>query len=509
MSGAVMQQTNGTAGSSKRGGSRFTVAILGGGFAGAALAAQLLRKADPNLSVVLIERGPGRGRGLAYSTQCAGHLLNVPAQDMSVFADDAEHFLRWARLHFDSGAKPTDYLPRKVYGEYVESLLAECSALYGNRLEWLQDEAEAVGVSSGDQGGDVEAEIELRSGRKVFADKVVLALGNFLPADLRLPGKSGGKSGGESGGKSEESPRYVRNPWAANALEGIPAAGSVLLIGSGLTSVDVAISLRAREFHGPIHVLSRHGLLPQTHQPVTPWQPVWDEKSPRTVRGLMRLVRTHVHAAEMQGVDWRAVMESLRPHVQQIWKSLPLPEQRRFVRHLRAYWDVHRHRVAPEIGRLLTAQLADGQIHVHAGRIAHYQETADKVDVTYYGRKSGMPIPISKTLQVDRVINCTGPEADCRRVASPLLSDLLRRNLVRPDPLALGLDTTKDGAVIDAEGVPSKVLYALGPIRKGNLWETIAVPEIRVQASDLAVLFADYQRTREQMMPSVPAPAYG
>jgi len=486
-----MQRANVTRGS---GGNRFTVAIIGGGFAGASLAAQLLRKADPNLSVVLIERGLCRGRGVAYSTQCAGHLLNVRAKNMSAFPDDPEHFLRWARVTFDSAAKPTDYLPRKVYGEYVECLLAECFELHGNQLEWLQDEAEAVSVCSRNQAGETEAEIELRSGRKIFADKVVLALGNFPPVDLRLPGKS----------TSEASSRCVRNPWAAEALEGVPADGSVLLIGSGLTSVDVAISLRAREFHGPIHILSRHGLLPQTHKPVTPWQQVWDENAPRTIRGLLRLVRTHVHAAEMKRVDWRAVIESLRPHVQQIWKSLPLPEQRRFVRHLRAYWDVHRHRVAPEIGRLLTAQLSDGRIQPHAGRITHYHETADKVDVTYRDRKSGTP----KTLHVDRVINCTGPEADCRRVASPLLTDLLRQNLVRPDPLSLGLDTTEEGALIDAEGVSSNLLYALGPLRKGRLWETIAVPEIRVQASELAALISADQKMRDHVMPAVPAPAY-
>ena len=142
------------------------------------------------------------------------------------------------------------------------------------------------------------------------------------------------------------------------------------------------------------------------------------------------------------------MIESLRPRVQEIWKSLPLPEQRRLLRHVRAYWDAHRHRVAPEIGSLLAAQLADGRIQAHTGRITHYHETADKVDVTYRDRKSELP----KTLQVDRVINCTGPEADCRRLESPLLSDLLRRNLVRPDALSLGLDTTKDGALIDVEG---------------------------------------------------------
>jgi uncharacterized NAD(P)/FAD-binding protein YdhS len=444
----------------------FKIAIIGGGFSGACLAAQLLRSGDLSASVILIERAAGSpGRGVAYGTKCIGHLLNVPVQKMSAVADDPTHFLRWAQLHYESSVQPGQYLPRSVYGRYVESILREASEQQRGRFEWKQDEAISITPIDG------KAEISLRSGRRIVADKVVLALGNFPPADPKFPGRA------------KCSPRYVSNPWSPNALEGIGQEKSVLLVGSGLTSVDVVITLRAGGFDGTIHMLSRHGLLPQVHRPAEPRSASWDNTSPRTARGLLRLVRKQVHEAATQNVDWRAVIDSLRPFSQAIWRSLPQQEQGRFLRHVRAYWDAHRHRVAPQIGEMLVSEANAGRMQVHAGRITEYCESADGVELTYRNRGNGE----SKKLLVGRVINCTGPDSDCRRMNDPLLNDLLRKNLVRPDPLFMGLDTAQDGALIDAHGVTSNFLYTLGPFRKGNLWETTAVPEIRGQAAELAL----------------------
>jgi len=442
----------------------FTIAIIGGGFSGATLAAQLLRAGNQSVTVVLIERTGCPGRGVAYSTRCEKHLLNVPAQNMSAYADDPDHFLRWARLHYDFDVQPGDFLPRRSYGQYVESILQKVRGGHTAAFEWRQDEAISVSRASG------RAEISLRSGNRVMADKVILALGNFPPGDPRLPGRQ------------ERSPRYVSNGWAESALDRIGGDKSVLLIGSGLTSVDVAISLRARKFEGKIHILSRHGLLPQEHKPNLPLSAFWNDLLPCTARGWLHLVRAQVREAQEHHSDWRTVIDSLRPITQQIWQSLPLQEQSRFLRHLRSYWDVHRHRVAPEIGALLASELRDYRIEVHAGRVTEYRETPEHVEVTYRDRKKGE----FRKLQVDRVINCTGPDVDCRRVTDPLLKHLINQKLVRPDPLFLGLDTAQNGAVINAYGIPSDFLYTLGPLRKGNLWETIAVPEIRVQVAELA-----------------------
>lgn len=444
--------------------SQFTVAIIGGGFSGTTLAAQLVRRSGGNVSVVLIERAARLGRGVAYGTPCEEHLLNVPASKMTAFPDDPEHFLRWAGSNHDPNVRPGDFLPRLVYGRYVESLLKQEIERHPGQLENVQDEAVSL-----TRVGDT-AEIGLRSGRTVFADKVVLALGNFPPGDPRLPGRT------------PHSQRYVSNPWKPSALGDVAQDKSVLLIGSGLTSVDAAITLRRRGFRGTIHILSRRGQLPQTHKATTVWPPFWDGESPRTVRGLLRLIRTQVEAAEKTGSGWRAVVDSLRPFTQEIWRSLSFKERRRFLRHVRPYWDVHRHRVAPVIGDRLASEIQDGQIEVHAGRIKAYAEDVDGVDVSYRDRKSERV----QRLRVDRVMNCTGPESDCRKLDDPLLADLVRQELVQPDPLFLGVDVSRDGALIDAHGAASNLLYAIGPIRKGSLWESIAVPELRVQVSELS-----------------------
>ena len=444
----------------------FSIAIIGGGFTGAVLAAQLLRNSGGRVSVALIEKGTRLGRGVAYGTACAEHLLNVRARNMSAYPDDPGHFLRWAQANYDLRAKPDDYLPRQLYGRYVASLLQEEIHRYPGRLEHVQDEAFSLA-----QIGD-KAEVRLRSGKTLFAGRIVLALGNFPPGDPRLSGMT------------VDSQRYVSDPWAAGALTAVAQDKKVLLVGSGLTSVDVAITLWKQGFAGTIHTLSRRGLLPQSHRATNAWPPFWDEKSPRTARGLLRLIRTQVEAAETQGSGWRAVIESLRPFTQEIWRALPREEQRRFLRHARPYWEVHRHRVAPEIGSLLAAQMRNGQMETHAGRVTQYCEDGDGVDLTYRDRKTGE----LAALRVDRVINCTGPEADCRRINNPLLTDLLRQKLVRPDPLFLGLDTSDYGAVIDGRDEPSDFLYAVGPSRKGSLWESTAVPEIRDQVAELATL---------------------
>ena len=443
-----------------------TVAIIGGGFSGAMLAVQLLRGAEGNIHIVLIEPDPLPGRGVAYRTQFHSHLLNVRAKNMSAYPDAPDHFVKWAQQNYSMFVTPDDFLPRPLYGQYIHSEFQTARRSHPGRLRCIPDEAVCLA-----RLGDV-TEIGLASGHVVVADKLVLAFGHFPPGDLPFLNQT------------PSSPRYVANPWSANIALHANRDKSVLLIGSGLTSVDVAIELRARGFEGTIHMLSRRGLLPQSHQATAPFPPFWSDNSPRTVRGLLRLIRLQVKSAEAHGSDWRAVIDSLRPVTQKIWQTLPTVEQRRFLRHLRSYWDVHRHRVAEQIGDELSRQLQSGEIQMHAGRITEYKEDDAGLEVAYRDRNSGQ---VTKLL-VDRVINCTGPDSDYRRVASPLLKDLMNKGLARPDELSLGLAVSDDGAVLDEQDTPSEFLYALGPLRKGRLWETIAVPELRVQVAELAKL---------------------
>jgi uncharacterized NAD(P)/FAD-binding protein YdhS len=444
---------------------KIAVAIIGGGFSGAILAAQLLRRSDPSFSVVVIEKGESVGRGLAYGTHCRSLLLNVRARNMSAFAEDPHHFLRWAQSNYRPATEPGSFLPRAVYGHYVQAVLNEAAQSAGTpRLQWIRDEALTLSPTDG------ATEIRLRSGRRLLAARVVLALGNFPPGDPL------------ASWHAENGSRYSRNPWAAETFEGAEGLGSVLLVGSGLTSVDVAIQLRAQGCRGTIHVLSRHGLLPQPHKATDACPPFWNDSSPKNVRGLLRLVREQVRQARRQGVEWQSVFDSLRPLVPRIWQSLPEPERRRFLRHVQPYWEVHRHRAAPQIAKSIADQISGGQIQVHAGRITDYVEVERGVKVIYRDRKSGTPT----SLLVDRVINCTGPESDCRRLKNPLMSALLYNGQARPDPLFLGLDVSLDGALIGSDGVISESLYAVGPARKGSLWESTAVPELREQIHRLA-----------------------
>ena len=445
-----------------------TIAIVGGGFTGATLAAQWLRHGRESVSVVLIDPRDYPGRGVAYGTQYGWHLLNVMARDMSALDEDPEHFLRWAQANYDSGVGPESFLPRRVYGQYITGLLRETSRLHPGRFFFKNDEA--VSVEEVERGGVVR----LRSGERVRADKIVLALGNFPPSDPNLPGRT------------LQGVRYIPYAWSAAALDGITQDREVLLLGSGLTALDQVLALRAREFRGTIHLLSRHGLLPQPHQNAAPWPAFWNEESPRTSRGLLRLVRQQVRLAQRSGGDWRGVIEALRPSTSRMWQSLPVIEKRRFLRHLRPFWEIHRHRAAPEIDRLIGYQLRSGETRVHAGRILRYEEGDSGVAVTYRQRGTGA----HRHLFVDRVINCTGPETDCKKLNSPLLKQLRKEGLIRPDPLSLGLDVDVTGALLNEQGRASDFLYAIGPPRKGALWETTAVPEIRVQIRELVHMLA-------------------
>ena len=439
---------------------------MGGGFSGTMLAVHLLRQPS-SLSVAVMDRGSLPGRGLAYSSPHKFHLLNVPAGEMSAFPDVPDDFLRWARIHFDAGMRERSFPPRSLYGTYVGDLLEKARfEAGGERFQWMYDRALSLRHSR--RGLAVQTE----HGREILARVVVLATGNFPPANPRVPGLG-------TLGRA-----YFQFPWSPKALEDIPPTSSVLLLGSGLTSLDFIMALKSKGFRGTIHVLSRKGLFPHARRqvrPLEPWPVFWNEKSPRTVRGLLRLIRSQIRSAAQEGIDWRAVIDSLRPVTQAIWQSLPIQEKKRFLRHARAFWDVHRHRVAPEIADLLADMRAEGQVRLHTGVLIRYSNCHDGAEIEYWDRESRS----EKILRVARVINCTGSESDRRRIDDSLITSLFVQGLARPDPLFLGLDVDEIGRVIDHKGAVSRCLYAIGPPRKGFLWETTSVYEIRQQAVEM------------------------
>ncbi len=467
------------------------VVIVGGGFSGTVLAAHLLRRL-PALSVALVDNGSAPGRGVAYGAKYRCYLLNVPAGGMSALPDEPDHFLRWVQANYDSSAQTTDFLPRALYGRYVGELLQEAVDRSAGNFRCFRGEATSLVPDRS------RFNVHLSDGTALVTETVVLAVGNFPPSNLNVAGLS------------DRCARYAPYPWSPAALENVPKNGRVLLIGSGLTSVDIALSLKSEGFSGRIHILSRRGLLPQPHQPEKPWPQFWNEQSPRTTRGLLRLVRAQLRAASHAGCDWRPVIDALRPVTQQVWQSLPLDERRRFLRHVRPYWDANRHRMASEVGAAIAGLLHDGQATLHAGRITSYRESSDCAEIAFRDRKTHA----ERLLRVDRVINCAGPETDYRRMDAPLIKSILAQRLARPDALFLGLDVDAHGALIDSRGNPSPSLFAIGPARKGLLWETTAVPELRVQASQLAALLARHfashtedEDQRERQDPEPPEPS--
>lgn len=442
------------------------IAIIGGGFSGAMVATHLLRRSTGLLTITLIESRPHLGRGIAYSTDHECHLLNVPAGRMSAFPDDPKHFTRWLP-HWD-GYGVGYFAPRNLYGTYIQAVLetAITQAPTSTRLERIT--SEAVALFPEDSG----ATIHLRNGQTVSADRVVLALGNFPPSDPEIADRS-----------FYQSQRYISHPWVPAAWDHLEPTAPVLLIGSGLTMVDLVLALKAQDHQGIIHVISRHGWLPQSHRGCATYPTfLTATETPATVRVLLRRVRQEVGRAAVAGYDWRTVIDALRPETQALWQALSLAERRRLLRHVRSYWEVHRHRAAPEAAAAIEQLRQSGQLHCHAGRICAYREQEDGVWVTYRPRQGHT----LSSLQVSRVINCTGPDSDYRKLQQPLVLNLLASGLIRPDPLCLGLDTDAEGRLLNAQGGASSFLYTLGPPCKGRLWETTAVPEIRGQAQALA-----------------------
>ena len=462
----------------------YDVVIVGAGFSGSLTAVHLLTAppAEQELpTVALVEKELSAfGRGVAYGTPCSRHLLNVPAGKMGAFPDQLDHFLRWLEAHpeqtaavgldhVDAGA----FVPRVLYGQYVASLLDEAAARAGGRLRRIAGEVVDLDPLASATG---PVRVELADGRALRAGRVVLALGTFPPGDPRL-----------RDARFHRSPRYLYSPWSAETHERLAAPGDALILGSGLTGLDLLLTLQNRKREGTLHVLSRHGLFPRPHRAgLSPWPAfLRTGELPKTVRGLFRLVREQLAQAAATGADWRAVIDSLRPFTQEFWRDLSHVERGRFLRHLRARWEPHRHRAAPEVLAVKDALEGSGALVCHAGRIERIAEVDDgtALEVTFRPRSADGQ---REKLRVGYVVNCTGPECNYHRLGDPLVASLFARGLARPDALMLGLDVAADGALCDVDGVPDARLFTLGSPRKGGLMETTAVPELRIQARDLA-----------------------
>lgn len=416
------------------------------------LAARLV---EEGRRVVLIERGERPGLGVAYSTSHDSHLLNVRSGRMSARAGRPNDFIDWLAREHPALANPDGFAPRRIYGDYVRARLEAGRAAAGERLKILR--AEAVAID--DQG------VVLADGGRVEASDIVLATGNPPPRTAR----------------ADQDPRLViSDPWAPGALDAVRPSDQVLIVGTGLTMVDVMLMLEDRGWLGRALAISRRGLLPRPHdvdQPAVAPRP--SEPGPLSRR--LAAGRRH---AEAEG--WGVMMDRLRSLNACLWQGLDLTERRRFLRHFRPWWDVHRHRIALEPARRIEALLAEDRLVVRAGRLEGLQVRGGGVEARWRPRGQG-------TVQVaraDRLIDCTGPGHDPARSPNPLIRHLVDSGRARPDPLGLGLDVDAEGRLIDAEGRASDHLLVLGPPALAAFWETVAVPDIRERIENLVVRLA-------------------
>jgi hydroxyacylglutathione hydrolase len=438
-----------------------TIAIIGGGVSGALTAFHLVRQ-EAQARVILIDQRPDFGLGLAYSTPSLRHLLNVPAGKISALPDQPDHFLNWLRKNHDPAATEKTFAPRAVFGRYIQSLLRSTSSLE-------QEIATVVDVRPHGSG----AVLRLDNGCELRADVVVLATGNFDPA--LLPGITKGAA---------DSGLYRHNAWMAETYEGLDPEATVALIGTGLTGVDVVLRLRELGHRGRIIAASRHGIFPNRHDDYAPLgSSAIPLDTPATCVAYLRAL----HAVIRAGAEWRAAVDSLRETTNELWLRLPIQEKKRFRRHLQHRWDVVRHRMAPPIADVIESELRNGTLEIREGHLQSIDSSPAGAYIT---------LRDSESFHADRVINCTGPSMNYRRVASTLLQNLFKRGLVTSGPLGAGFHCSQDGAVIDADGRPSEIIFNLGPGRLGDLLESIAIPEIRQQAVELASTLVDHMRQR-------------
>jgi uncharacterized NAD(P)/FAD-binding protein YdhS len=427
-------------------------------------AAELVRQCS-NASVVIVEPRERLGIGVAYATDCPWHVLNVPAANMSARAEDPDDFLRWLRERgerFDG----TSFVPRGTYGAYLASIAAGAAEASGSRWHHVRAAVCDAAIEDG------RVAVALSSGERLQADAIVLALGNGEPC-----GSTGALD------RCRDSSLFFDSAWRAGALTACDPSAEILLIGSGLTAIDATLGLRHGGHRGTVHMVSRRGLMPRAHR--APSVRARASSRPAVLHESFRATRAAAREWSRTCGDWRPAVDSMRGSTNALWQALSTAEQRRFLSHVLPYWNIHRHRMAPEVAERISAWIATGDVRPFAGRIEAMTQVGDRLSVAVRPRGGG---PM-RALRVARAIDCRGSEYDINRSASPLVRRLIERGLMQPARAGIGPCVAPDGSLSGPSG-SSQLIFTLGPVRFGALVETTAIPEIREQVRDLAHLFA-------------------
>ncbi len=446
------------------------VGIIGGGAAGVLTATGVLRAAGQDAAgqvgrqeIVIVDPSVRLGAGTAYSTQASRHLLNVPAGRMSAYPDAPDDFLRWLRANGHPDVAAVDFVARAWFAEYLAATLDDCASAAPTSMH-VRDKV--IGLSRSATGID----LTLGSGAVRGVDAAVLALGNLGPRLAWAPDAL------------RRAKQFVADPWAPHALESLRDARSILLVGTGLTMVDVAVELA-----GPgrtLTAISRSARLPHAHR-VDPAPPIPAPKGFVQCSDLVALraeIVSHLERCSDQCGDWRPAFDGLRPVTTELWARLTEDERAQAIGETASWWNRHRHRMAPQAGVDIERLMAGDQLRISRGEVR-----------TALATRAGLAVGLSdgSTIDVDAVVNCTGQENDLRRISDPLLTSLFESGIARPGPVGMGLDTTTDGQILDRDGEPVPGLYTLGASRVGTLWESTAIPEIRAQAAALGTIIAN------------------
>ncbi len=444
------------------------LAIIGGGAAGTLVALNALRNATTGMQIALFEPASTLAQGIAYATPWPEHLLNVPAAKMSALPESPGDFLDYLLQADALPGVPREvladtFVPRRHYAAYLQHRLDDAQAASPAQLQVVQDAVVAL------HPGEPLCELRLADGDTWQARQVVLACGNSM-RPLPAPGAEA------------LPPGRVVDAWDYDGVRLLAGDDDLAIIGSGLSMADSVLALTAAGHRGRIHVLSRHALLPlpHAHGASAGFDPQPLLAQPLRVR--LRALRGHARDAEAQGVPWQAVMDRLRPLGQALWQGMDEADQGRFLRHVVRYWDVHRHRIAEGVHAQLETLEQSGQLQRHRARLDALLVQGNTLQLHAHSARGGLA-----PLSVSAVINATGVETRALGMRNPLVQQLLADDHARPGPHGLGLDSDASGHLRTAQGEPHPNIQVIGSLRIGTLWESLAIPELRVQAQAAAV----------------------
>ena len=286
------------------------VSIIGGGFCGTMVLYHLVQNNFENPITINFYDDHGRhGRGVAYSTPFDEHLLNVPASGMSALPDQPDHFLQY----LGDGANPAGFYPRKVYGDYLYGFFEQA-------MRRVRDSGHTLNVITNVAPGNDNSNILIHAGST---------------SQPLWPG-----------GRPENTLENIIDHPYGTEFQGFlgrcNACEMVLILGTGLSAVDVILSLDRVGYRGKIICISRHGLWPVVHGPKNKF---W---------------------------HWRKYIDSLRPYSNRIWISFPAFLQKFCLKNI-TFWNMVRHRMPPECHAVIKRFKKEGRLRTIRGRITRIE----------------------------------------------------------------------------------------------------------------------------------------